>query len=153
VNHARKLIAFVLRSSERMREILCLAEPTTGDLSGVLQMLTTARGDLEELEQRIKAEIERRRQRPAILVPPRDAIVDREYATDAQRARVASCVGPDLGRGHEHQVLASFANIETPDRALPNRRPHLAPGRYTWDHHARRLLAAGGTLQLTRKPV
>lgn len=158
MNHARKLIAFVRDCALRVSGQLEHPECSQADLIDARRTIAHMRADLDECDQRIRAQIERSIHRKDPLVP---AVTCTMREVDAYERRLTAggaasglpALGPDLGRGHEHQVLASFANVETPDRALPNRRPHLAPGRYTWDHHARRLLAAGGTLQLTRRPA
>jgi hypothetical protein len=142
LNAARKLIAFIRDHAVRVHEILHLQEPTTGDLVGAQQALITLRGDLEELEQRVKAEVDRRRQRPPTLVPPLAS--DRDV--DAYKAKLEASLGG---------AISPLATVESPNRDALNYTPgpRFPRGRYTFDHHARRLIAISGTLQLTKRPA
>lgn len=142
MNAARKLIAFIRDHANQVLGILHQSEPTTGDLQGAAQMLVTMRGDIEELEQRVRSELDRRRQKPSPLVPAREAIADREYATDTQRARLGSATIPPTV--HEH--VSPFAGVERPARPVlgVSDRPRLAPGRYRLVDS--RLIAMSGTI-------
>lgn len=154
MNRARKLIAFIRDHANQVLGILHQSEPTTGDLQGAAQMLVTMRGDLEELEERVRGELDRRRQKPSPLVPAREAIADREYATDTQHVRVQSCC-PPAGAQHAspapvpptvHEHVSPFAGVERPVRPVldVSDRPRLALGRYRLVDS--RLIAMSGTI-------
>jgi hypothetical protein len=135
VNRARKLIAFIRDHAVRVHEILHLQEPTTGDLVGAQQALITLRGDLEELEQRLSTVVRARAARPNPLVPP--LVSDRDV--DAYKAKLEASLGG---------AISPLATVESPNRDALNYTPgpRFPRGRYTFDHHARRLIAISGTL-------
>jgi hypothetical protein len=152
MNAAIKLLAFVGQSAQRVLDIVVQREPSTGDLIAARRIIIGTRADLDEADQRLRAEISRRVQRPNPLLPDHAAVTDREVDDYEAKLRAGTaCVVPPT----VHESASPFVGVESPERPIldVSDRPRRAPGRYAWDHHARRLIAAGGSLQLTRRPV
>lgn len=128
MNAARKLIAFVVDAAAGVARQLEHPECTVGDLQDARRTIAHVRLDLVELDERISAEITRRIARPVGLVPHRDSIVDREFSTEAQHARVQSaCVGRPLAGASVpatiHEPVDHVAAVESPDRVNRSFRP------------------------------
>lgn len=135
MNAARKLIAFVRDAALRVSGQLEHPECTPADLVDARRTIAHMRADLDECDQRIRAEIERRVARPNPFVPP--LVTDREV--DAYKAKLQASLDSTVG---------TMSTVESPDRDALNYTPGLRfpRGRYTFDPRARRLIAMSGTI-------
>lgn len=148
LNTARKLIACVAEVAARINATLHHPELTTGDIMIARGTIAAVRADLDECDQALRIELESRVRRKDPLTPRiacTHAEVDRY---EAKLHAATACVVPAT----IHETAGAFAGVESPARAVAAR-PRRAPDRYTWDHHARQLIAAGGTLQFTKRPA
>jgi hypothetical protein len=145
MNHARKLIAFVRDCALRVSGQLEHPECTPADLIDARRTIAHMRADLDECDQRIRAQIERSIHRKDPFVPAVTCTM-REVDAYERRLTAGGAASGLPATIHEHVSVA--ATIESPNREALNYTPgpRFPRGRYTFDHQARRLIAMSGTI-------
>ena len=116
MNAAIKLIAFVGQSAARVLDIIVQRDVSAGDLVAARRILIGIRADLDEADQRLRQEIDRRVQRPNPLVPVHASITDREVDDYERRLHASTaCIVPET----IHDPAEPFRGVESPARPHP----------------------------------